>query len=259
MKPLVHRALQLLGYDIHRFRPAAFPEPQLAAALRSGDVNLVFDVGANAGQFGLKLRQHGYGGRIISFEPLEEPRQRLIEAADADALWEVAERAAIGDRDGEIDIHVSANSYSSSALEVLDAHLRAAPDSRYVGSERVPLRRLDTVALPYLRPDAVAFLKIDTQGFEDRVLDGAARILPQIGGIQLELSVVPLYSGQKLLPEMLERLRSLGFALWGIWPVFVEPDTGRLLQVDATFFRSAGDQALGRTDVFRIGKLNSLA
>ena len=241
MRAFLHKLLQGFGYDIHRFHAAALPEAQLACALRSRGFNLVLDVGANAGQFGLKLRDHGYGGRIVSFEPLEEPRQQLIEAADADALWEVAERAAIGDRDGEIDIHVSANSYSSSALDVLDSHLHAAPDSRYVGSERVPLRCLDAVALPYLHPDSVAFLKIDTQGFEDRVLDGAARILPRIGGIQLELSVVPLYSGQKLLPEMLERLRSLGFALWGIWPALVEPDTGRVLQVDATFFRSAGD------------------
>jgi FkbM family methyltransferase len=239
VKALVHRALQLLGYDIHRFRPAASAEAQLVTALRTRGVNLVFDVGANAGQFGLKLRRHGYAGRIVSFEPLEKPRRQLLGAAARDGLWEVAERAAVGEHDSEVDVHVSANSYSSSVLDVLEAHLRTAPESRYVGIERVPLRRLDGLGPPYLRPDSVALLKIDTQGYEDRVLTGATSILPRIAGIQLELSLLPLYAGQKLLPEMLERLRSLGFALWGAWPALADTDTGRLLQVDAILFRPA--------------------
>jgi hypothetical protein len=79
-------------------------------------------------------------------------------------------------------------------------------------------------------------LNVDTQGFEDRVLDGAAGILPLIAGLHFEPSLVPLYAGQKLLPEMLERLRDLGFALWADWPALTEPDTGRLLQLDATLF-----------------------
>ena len=240
MKATIHRFLQRLGYDIHRFHAAAYPEAQLARELRSRSFDLVLDVGANAGQFGRKLRDNGYTGRIVSFEPLQEPRTRLLAEAARDGKWEVAERAAIGDRDGEIEIHVSANSYSSSVLEVLDTHLRTAPESRYVGSERMPLRRLDAIAGGYLRPESVTVLKIDTQGFEDKVLDGAAGILPRIAGIQLELSVVPLYAGQALLPEMLDHLRNLDFTMWGAWPALVEPDSGRLLQLDAIFFRSTG-------------------
>jgi FkbM family methyltransferase len=238
VKALLHKALQHLGYDIHRFHSEAFPEAQLAFALRSRGFNLVLDVGANAGQFGLRLREHGYAGRIVSFEPLEAPRERLLAATARDGLWELAERAAIGDRDSEIDIHVSANSYSSSALEVLDVHLRTAPAARAVGTERVPLRRLDGIASAYLRPDSVTLLKIDTQGFEDRVLDGAAGILPRIAGIHLELSLVALYAGQKLFAEMLARLRDLGFEVWALWPAFVDAESGRLLQVDATLFRA---------------------
>jgi FkbM family methyltransferase len=241
VKAFLHKLLQRFGYDIHRFHAAALPEAQLAYALRTRGFNLVLDVGANAGQFGLKLRDHGYAGRIVSFEPLAGPWQRLAELAAADGSWEVAERAAVGDRDGEIDIHVSANSFSSSALAVLEAHLRTAPESRPVGRERAPLRRLDGIAAPYLRPDSITLLKIDTQGFEDKVLDGAAGIMRRIDGMQLELSLVPLYADQKLMPEMFERLRGLGFALWGAWPELVDPATGRVLQVDATFFRSAGN------------------
>lgn len=235
---MVQRMLRRLGYDLHRHIPALSADAQRSAILGNQGVNLVLDVGANAGQFGLSLRASGYAGRIVSFEPLESARRILVAASAADERWEVADRAAIGHEEGELDLHVSANSVSSSALEMLDMHLRSAPGSRYVGVERVALRRLDALAAPYMRPDAAVFLKIDTQGFEDRVLDGAAGILPKVTAIQLELSLVPLYVGQKLLPEMLERLRVLGFSPWAFWPAFVEPESGRTLQVDATFVRS---------------------
>jgi FkbM family methyltransferase len=240
-KSIIRRMLRRLGYDAHRYIPVLSPGAQQAAILKSRGINLVLDVGANAGQFGAALREAGYTGRIVSFEPLDAARQRLLASSAGDPAWEVADRAAIGHEDGEIEIHVSANSFSSSALDMLPAHLRSAPESRYVGSERVPLRRLDGIAGPYLRPDSVTLLKIDTQGFEDRVLEGAAGILPRVAAIQLELSLVPLYAGQKLLPEMLDRLRGLGFLPWALWPAFIDQDGARLLQVDATFLRSSGD------------------
>jgi len=226
-----------LGYDIHRYHPAVFPDAQLAALLARRRIELILDVGANAGQFGSRLREIGYRGRIVSFEPLAAARAQLLATTKGDPAWAVAERAAIGERDGEIDIHVSANSVSSSALAMLDAHVQSAPESQYVGTERVPLRRLDGIAAAYLRGDPVTLLKIDTQGYEDRVLDGAAGILSRIAGVQLELSLVPLYQDQKLLPEMMEVLRDLGFSPWAIWPGHVDPSSARTLQVDASFFR----------------------
>jgi FkbM family methyltransferase len=235
VKALIHRALRRLGYDIHRYNPSVFPDARREPVYRHG-INLVSTWAPNAGQFG-RLRQMGYRA-ASSFEPLQEARRQLLAASSGDASWEIADRTALGERDGEIDIHVSANSVSSSVLDMLDAHLRNAPESRYIASERVPLRRLDAVSGPYLKPESVTLLKIDAQGYEDRVLDGAAGILPRVAGIHLELSVVPLYAGQALFPEMLDRLRGLGFELCA-WPAFVEPDGARLLQVDSTIFRLA--------------------
>lgn len=239
MRKLIHRALRRLGYDMYRFDPAVFPQAQQAKLLQATGIDLVLDVGANAGQFASRLREVGYRGRIVSFEPLRAARQRLLDASSGDAQWVVADRAALGDRAHEVDVNVSEDSANSSILEMLAAQLPGAPGSRYVAKERVPMRRLDEIAAPYLAPDSVTLLKIDTQGFEDRVLDGAADILPRIAGIHLELSLVPLYAGQKLFPEMLARLRDLGFEVWALWPAFVDAKSGRLLQVDATLFRAA--------------------
>jgi FkbM family methyltransferase len=237
LKVMVKRILRRLGFDLRRYSPVAQEGAHRMIMLRKHGINLIFDVGANSGQFGKSLREEGYWGRIVSFEPLSAAREQLVNASRNDPLWEVAPRAAIGSEDGEISINISANSVSSSVLGMLDNHVNAAPESRYVGSERVPLRRLDSLVAEYLRPDSVPLLKIDTQGYEDRILQGARESLPRVQGVQLELSIVPLYQGQKLFDEMLEQLKVSGFQLWAIWPAFTDPASGRLLQVDAIFFR----------------------
>jgi FkbM family methyltransferase len=183
------------------------------------------------------LRNAGYVGRIVSFEPLADARKQLMSLSRKDSLWEIAPQAAIGNEDGEIAINVSRNSVSSSVLNMLDAHASAAPESAYIRCEKVPLRRLDTIAPHYSHPDSVLFIKIDTQGYEDRVLQGGHDLLEKAIGVQLELSLVPLYEGQCLYDEMIARLKSLGFELWGISPEFIDSTNARVLQIDATFFR----------------------
>lgn len=238
MKPLVRRIIRNFGLDIRRYRPASSESAQLQAMLSSHGVDLVFDVGANIGQFGQFLRNAGYKGRIVSFEPMSSARGRLLEVSKSDPLWEIAPQAAIGNEDGEIELNIAGNSVSSSVLRMLDAHSSAAPGSSYSGSEMVPLRRLDSLAPDYLLTDSVPFLKVDTQGYEDRVLGGAADTLQRVIGLQLELSLIPLYEGQILYDELVPRLKDLGFELWGMTPAFIDPTSGRLLQVDATLFRS---------------------
>ncbi len=102
----------------------------------------------------------------------------------------------------------------------------------------MPLSKLDSVCPKYIDNDSVVFLKIDTQGYEDRILKGAPQLIKKTAGIQLELSLIPLYENQKLFDEMIPVLKNMGFELWSIEPVFHDLKTGRVLQVDATFFRS---------------------
>jgi hypothetical protein len=53
------------------------------------------------------------------------------------------------------------------------------------------------------------------------------------------MTLVPLYDGQALLPEMIEYLGGHGFDLWYVEPGWVEPDTKRMLQLDGVFFRKS--------------------
>ena len=234
---MVKRTARRLGVDIRRYRPANSAWPQLISMLASHKVNLVFDVGANIGQFAQALREHGFHGRIVSFEPLAAAHALLLSSSKKDPFWDVAPRAALGSEEGQIDMHVACNSVSSSALNMLQAHADVAPGTHYIGTESVPLRRFESIAQTYFRAESVPFLKIDTQGYEDRVLTGAGPLLHRVIGVQLELSLVPLYEGQCLFPEMIDRLHMSGFELWAIFQSFVDERNGRLLQVDATFFR----------------------
>ena len=90
---------------------------------------------------------------------------------------------------------------------------------------------------PYLHPNSAVFLKVDVQGYEDRVLQGAAGILNRLVGIEVELSLVRLYEGQRLFDDLLVEVKEKGFDLWSVRPVFTDRESGRLLQVDATLFR----------------------
>ena len=85
--------------------------------------------------------------------------------------------------------------------------------------------------------EPLPFLKIDTQGYEWQVLDGARESLSQCQGVLCELSLVPLYEGQCLWMEMIQRLESGGFTLWSIQKGFTDLRDGRTLQVDAIFLR----------------------
>jgi FkbM family methyltransferase len=101
----------------------------------------------------------------------------LIDSAKNDFNWVIHEKCAIGDFDGEIDINISGNSVSSSVLPMKESHSLAAKGSSYIGKENVPILRLDSIKNRYLDSDSKLFIKIDTQGYEWQVLDGAQETL----------------------------------------------------------------------------------
>jgi FkbM family methyltransferase len=207
--------------------------------LESLRVDAVFDVGANSGQYASGLRTAAYKARIISFEPLSGPFSVLESKASKDPLWD-CQRYALGDVDGTISINVAGNAgHSSSVLPMLESHQDACPPAKYIGTEDVPIHRLDSVAPEILRPTDLTFLKIDVQGFEKQVLAGSKSTLnDRCVGMQLELSFLPLYEGGMLVDEALDILYSWGFMLTGVLPGFTDPRNGRMLQADGIFFRA---------------------
>jgi FkbM family methyltransferase len=238
MRPL-RRLARRLGYDLTPRRKAKAPDAQLAAVLERFAITCVLDVGANRGQYGARLREAGYRGRIVSFEPLAEAHAALARRAAGDRGWQVAPRTALGERDGEVEIEVSAESDMSSILAQSPLLRDVSPSSTVVGQQTVPLRRLDGTAGSYLTSDDRSFLKIDTQGYEPQVLAGAGALLDRLLGIQLEMSLVPIYDGEQDFRTTFDQLTAAGFEPYLLLPGYFERKLARQLQVDGVFMRPA--------------------
>lgn len=233
----LRRLLRRFGVDLVRY-PQSHPAHRRVRLLRHHHIDLVLDVGANDGGYVRQLRELGFQGRVVSFEPLAGPYARLRQAAAADARWTTV-NVALGDGRRASTMNVAANSASSSFLAMEEAHRRAAPYATYVGTEDVEVTRLDDVFDRYDNGDA-AFLKMDVQGYEREVLGGGGRTLSRVRGAQVEMSLVPLYEGSWLLADVLGFFATSGFELVSLEPGFHEHATGRLLQVDGIFMRPDG-------------------
>jgi FkbM family methyltransferase len=201
-------------------------------------IDAVLDVGANVGQYATRLRQGGWGGRIVSFEPLPDAHAVLEKAAAPDALWEVAPRMALGAGAGTVSLNVSAESDMSSALPFVPEMADLLDSAAYTGTVTAPLARLDEVFDRYAGNTDRVLLKIDTQGTEAAVLEGASGILDRIQGIQLELSIVPVYQGERGYLDMIATLDELGFQAALFIPGYFNHRSARLISMDGVFLRS---------------------
>jgi FkbM family methyltransferase len=234
---LLKKLLRRLGVDLIRYHPETSFDWGLARLLEEKSVDVVLDVGASVGRYGHTLRAMGYDGRIVSFEPGSRAHQRLERAAQGDALWTVAPRMALGAEKAVEELTVTQNLSSSSILPPSDEQLEADPGAKKASTEEVTVSTLADILPRYVAEGEVVFVKVDVQGYEDRVLEGGREVLDRIHGVQVELSTVPLYEGQSLYRDLLTELETEGFSLHHIEPVAVDEQTGRLLQFDGVFFR----------------------
>jgi FkbM family methyltransferase len=202
--------------------------------MKSLRIDVVVDIGANEGQFGLELRRAGYTGRIVSIEPLADPFNRLSRLATKDRDW-IAIQTALGPQAGSATMHVASNGgASSSILQMLDTHARAAPEARFVADEQVDMETLDAIASQYLPDESRLFMKVDVQGYELQVLAGGAVTLSRSSLVQLEMSLIPLYGSAPSFQDVLDFMRRQRYQLVGIEPGLAAP-SGLLLQVDGLF------------------------
>ncbi len=180
----------------------------------------------------------GWTQPLISFEPLSSAYEKLVANARPFPNWRV-ENFALGAIDGDATFNIAGNSQSSSFRDILPRHTDAAPHSSYVGTETVRVAKLDSLIDQFCRPSDRVFLKLDVQGFEKDVLQGATQSLDRVVGLQAEMALKPLYDGETLFHEMVEHLEQLGYTTMTIAPVFADPRTGQVLQLEGIFYRQS--------------------
>jgi FkbM family methyltransferase len=230
----INRPLGRLGFSLSRRQPAPQTDgDRLNLLLKSLGITLVLDIGANEGQSSKHLREAGYRGRIISFEPVPSAAARLRETARGDALWEVLE-LAVGEAEGDVEINASEVDDTSSILSATPLTGQIAPGSMRVQRIRVPMTCVDRI-LASVTPDERIFLKSDTQGYDVHVLRGAGAALPRISLIRAEVIAIPLYEGQPALHDIAAITFAAGFNFCGLIDCEFDARSGRLLWGDALF------------------------
>ena len=230
VKNTIKKIIQLAGYNLSRFKPNVSP-------LVYFEIDLLLDVGASTGIYALSAQKNGFRKKIVSFEPLSESHKILKENSKNNKNWIVHNRCAIGSKAGQIEINVSKNSVSSSLLSMLPLHSSIEPNSIYIGKDTTEMITLDSIFNEYFTNNDKVFLKIDTQGYEKEVLDGAKNCIEHIKGIELELAIVPLYESQQLYQYFFKFLNDNGFNLWSLKPEFTNPKNSQTLQFNATFVK----------------------
>jgi FkbM family methyltransferase len=232
MKTQLKKLLYSCGFEVRR---AGLPRPGVHEFLEARGIETVLDVGANIGQFGSGLRNRGYRGRIISFEPIKGVFATLKGLADRDGNWE-AHNYALGSARLVKNIQISERTEFSSLLEQTPVAQDFDPRARVIRQESVEVKRLDDI-FPQIQGGRV-FLKIDAQGFEREILEGAPATLKQVLGVQAELPLMHLYQGVWSLSEALEYMRQRQFILCQVEPTnYDTKDRVSMVELDCIFRR----------------------
>jgi len=207
---------------------------QLERVFRTYNVDCVFDIGANVGQYAWMIRKNlGFKGLIISFEPIPEAAALIRNKARGDSSW-IVEEQVVGPRDGTQEFNVMRDSQFSSISTPRDMGLNLFGDATEIKNQIVV--KSETLANAYVRMAARykffrPFLKMDTQGFDCEVVASGRRVLSQFVGLQSELAIKKIYLHSKDFREALALYESHGFSLssfvpnnGGQFPHLVETD-----------------------------------
>lgn len=209
------------------------------------DINVVLDVGANRGQYALELRENGYTGRIVSFEPVPESAAVLAEHASHDPQWQV-HQCALGDADDTLEINVApGQGRLSSLLPATDLGRGWGPGAAPTHTTQVPVRRLQDLFDDLVSdvPNPRVYLKLDTQGYDPRAFAGAGDRIRDIAAMQSEVSILALYDGMPHYTDQLSTYENAGFGIAGLYPVILDQPSGRVIEFDALLVRTDLDEA----------------
>jgi FkbM family methyltransferase len=248
IKTTAKKLLAAAGFELHRINI----NPQSSAAATGGhrfepkredrfkwirDLNIktVLDVGANVGEFASEIHAILPDATIYSFEPLRDCYDVLVGKMSAVPKFRAFD-FALGSETLEIEMHRSEYTASSSILRMSALHKEAFPFTSKEVLEKVAIKRLDDVAVNLDLAENI-LIKVDVQGFEDRVIAGSLQTIQIAKLLIIETSFEILYDGQPLFDTIYETVKRMGFAYHGNLRQLSNPFDGNILQAEAIFIK----------------------
>ena len=233
LKTIFYKILSVYGYRITRkFADYEYTRMVIYKSLK---IDTILDIGANIGQYANIMRELGYDGHILSFEPMKKEYDLLLQNSENDKNWNVF-NYGFGDKNEQLSINISQNSYSSSLLNLTNSQLEGDWRSRNIGTEKVSIIDFNSYLENFDFTNKVA-LKLDVQGYEFKIIKTIEDKVHLFALIQLEVSLTELYKGETLYFQIDDFLRGKNFVLVSIEPGFYNNQTGQMLQSDFIYIK----------------------
>ena len=234
LKNFIKKTLRHYGFDVIRYNAYTSDEVHIQTIIRHFNIDTIFDVGANEGQYAMAIVDEGFQGKIYSFEPLAKVFEVLKTNARKYPNWQVINEG-IGSKHEKVSMNVSENLTSSSILKTSKQSIEAEPTTQITHTEVISITTLDKFFTENNVSGKSILLKLDIQGYELEALKGATQLLKKCKLVQAELSFVPVYEGAPLFQDIVDFLKREGFEIFAILPGFMNGKTGQMLQADGIF------------------------
>jgi FkbM family methyltransferase len=204
---------------------------------RAFKIKTILDVGANQGQFALVVNAVFPEAQVYSFEPVPSCFEALKRNTERIKSFK-AFNLGLGDSTDELEFELNDFSASSSFLKMADSHKEIFPYTSQAKSIKVKVDRLDNLQ-SHLEIEHPLLVKIDVQGYEDRVLEGGREVIQAAKVVIIETSFCSLYQDQALFDRIYQQLTELGFSYKGMLGQMQNPHSGEVLQSDSIFVRTS--------------------
>lgn len=214
--------------------------PQLDHIDFSSGSNIIFDVGANRGNFATNILLRAPLSHVHGFEPnpdifpvFEEVSNNVGKNNGKPRI--IANQCGVGSTTGQIEFIVNKAHYTSSFLPVTDGVIKGFPETDFSEVKRVPVQVATIEKYAVERQISNAkLLKIDAQGYELEVLEGCGEFLNKIEYVFAEVEFTPLYVGSPSWHSVVSFLHKKDFHPVTMAGFCLSPD-GELLQGDLLF------------------------
>lgn len=223
----IKKILNKFGYDIKKYHPI------YETTIKPLGIKTIIDIGANEGCFAKEMRRMFPDAFIYSFEPLQDCHKTLVSTMSGDTNFK-AYNVALGEEKGVVDMQKSSFHPSSSMLTMTNLHKSLYPKSKDISIEKIKIERMDKIFGSEEYKEKI-MIKIDVQGFEDKVISGGKETIKKAAVAIIETSFVALYENQPLFSDINQLMQNLGFSYYGDLHKHYSGITGKLIYEDSIF------------------------
>lgn len=196
---MISEPLTFIG-KLKKFHPNQVYSILTARSLVKGDFKTIIDVGANYGYFLKPAKWLFPNANIYGFEP----------TCTFDTLLKIKGVKVFnwGLSDGDCAANIYYNEFSEGDSTFLK------PTKQYIKEHGTPqtqdaiLKRFDSLGIKIEHP---CFVKIDTEGYEYKVIKGFGEMLEQVDVIQFEYHFIDYFEDRAKLSEIIAWLEAYGF------------------------------------------------